>query len=70
MKTIKILDCNNNEHNLNVEFIYNVSSYDPKFKQPLITEICLHHKGEEQPFAVFKTYESVSSLLSRLETYN
>ena len=69
MKTIKIIDCNKQEQNLNVDFIYNVSSFEPGFKQPKITEISLHHKGEEQPFSVFKTYESVSSLLLRLEAH-
>jgi hypothetical protein len=69
MKTIRIIDCNENEQNLNVEFIYNVSPYEPGFKQPTITEISLHHKGEKHPFSIFKTYESVSSLLLRLEAY-
>ena len=69
MKTIKIIDCNKQEQNLNVDFIYNVSSFEPGFKQSTITEISLHHKGEEQPFSVFKTYESVSSLLLRLEAH-
>ena len=69
MKTIKIIDCNKQEQNLNVDFIYNVSSFEPGFKQPTITEISLYLKGEEQPFSVFKTYESVSSLLLRLEAY-
>ena len=69
MKTIKIIDCNKLEQNLNVDFIYNISSFEPGFKQPTITEIYLHHKGEEQPFSIFKTYESVSSLLLRLEAY-
>ncbi|GEL11543.1 hypothetical protein SAMN05192550_2747 [Flavobacterium glycines] len=67
MKTIKIIDCNNNEQNLNVDKIYNVSSYEPGFKQPAITEISLHEKDDTHPFAVFKTYESVNSLLLRLE---
>ncbi|MFC5683813.1 hypothetical protein ACYE2N_01600 [Flavobacterium sp. MAHUQ-51] len=70
MKTIKIIDCNDKEQNLNVDFIYNVSSYEPGFNQPAITEISLHEKGDTIPFAVFKTYESVSSLLLRLEAYN
>lgn len=70
MKTIKIIDCNDSEQNLNVDFIYNVSPYDPGFKQPIITEISLHHKEEKQPFSIFKTYESVSSLLLRLEAYS
>lgn len=69
MKTIKIIDCNKHEQNLNVAFIYNVSSFEPGFKQPTITEICLHHKDDEQPFSVYKTYEPVSSVLSRLEEY-
>lgn len=70
MKTIKIIDCNENEQNLNVGFIYNVTYSDPGFNQPMITEISLHHKGEKQPFAVFKTYENVNSILLRLEAYN
>lgn len=70
MKTIRITDCGNNEQNLNIEFIYNISPNNPGFNQPTITEIFLHHKGESHPFSVFKTYESVSSLLSRLEAYN
>lgn len=70
MKTIKIIDCNKNEQNLNVDFIYNVSSYSPGFKQPVITEISMHERGDTIPFAVFKTYESVSSLLLRLEVCN
>lgn len=69
MKTIKIIDCNNEEQNLNVNFIYNISQFNPGFKQPMITTISLHHKGDEHPFSIFKTYESVNSLLLRLEAY-
>ena len=37
-----------------IDFIYNISSFEPGFKQPTVTEISLHHKGEEHPFSVFK----------------
>lgn len=65
MKTIKIIDCFDKEHNLNVEMIYNVT--ETKVKSKIMTEINLNHKEDDYSFATFKTYESVGSFLNRLE---
>jgi len=67
MKTIKIFDCFNKEHNLNVEMIYNVTEI--KVKSKTTTEIHLNHKDDNYSFATFKTDEPVNSFLTRLEQY-
>jgi hypothetical protein len=69
MKIINIIDCFNNEHNLNVDFIFNVSEILPEFgREDIITCIHLHHKNEKQPFKIFKTFEPKESIFKRLES--
>ena len=70
MKTIKILDCANNEYYLNVDFIYKLTEI-PISKKVLkaVVEIHLNHKDDNYTFSVIKTYESISSVLRRLEQY-
>lgn len=66
MKTIKIIDCQNNERNLNVDFIYNVNTFTNRSGET-ITNIHLNHKDDNYTFAVLKTDEAISSFLKRLE---
>lgn len=68
MKTIKIIDCQNNEQNLNVSLIYNVNTFTSRSGET-ITNIHLNHKDDNYTFEVFKTYEPINSFLSRLEQY-
>jgi hypothetical protein len=68
MKTIKVIDCNNNEHNLSVSFIYNVTSFTESSKK-VITNIHLNHKDDNYTFSVIKTDEPISSFLLRLGQY-
>ena len=68
MKTIKVTDCNNNEHNLVVDFIYNVTPFINSSKE-VITNIHLNHKDDNYTFSVIKTDEPITSFLLRLEQY-
>ena len=68
MKTIKVIDCNKNEHNLIVDFIYNVTSFT-NFSREVITNINLNHKDDNYTFYVIKTDEPISSFLGRLELH-
>ncbi len=68
MKTIKVTDCNNNEHNLVVDFIYNVTSFT-NYSKEVITSIHLNHKDDNYTFATIKTEEPANSFLQRLEQY-
>ena len=47
MKTIKIIDCNKREQNLNVVFNYNISSFTPGFLQLTEPDIFLHYVCED-----------------------
>lgn len=69
MKTIKVTDCNNNEHNLNVEMIYNITNFKNDYDGKVISVIHLNHKDSEYTFLTFNSYESKASILSRLEQY-
>lgn len=68
MKTIKVIDCFNNEHNLVVDFIYNVTPFTNSSKE-VITNIHLNHKNDNYTFSVIKTDEPISSFLRRLEQH-
>lgn len=68
MKTIKVTDCFNNEHNLVVDFIYNVTPFTNSSKE-IITNIHLNHKNDNYTFSVIKTDEPISSFLQRLEQH-
>jgi hypothetical protein len=68
MKTIKVIDCFNNEHNLVVDFIYNVTSFINSSKE-VITNIHLNHKDDNYTFSVIKTDEPISSFMTRLEQH-
>jgi len=67
---IKITDCSNVEHNINVDFIYSITNILPRTeKDKLISVIHLSHKGENKVFSDIRTYEVSSNLLKRLEVY-
>lgn len=68
MKTIKVIDCFNNEHNLVVDFIYNVTPFINSSKE-VITNIHLNHKDDNYTFSIIKTDEPITSFLLRLEQY-
>lgn len=68
MKTIKIVDCSNKEHNLIVDFIYKVTSFTTLSKE-VITNIHLNHKDDNYTFSTFKTNEPIDYFLKRLEQY-
>lgn len=68
MKTIKVKDCFNNELNLVVDFIYNVTSFTNSLKE-VTTNIHLNHKDDNYTFSVIKIDEPISSFLKRLEQY-
>ena len=65
MKTILITDCNNHKHNVNIEFIFKIT--DMTVIKETIASIHLNHKDDNYTFATIKTFESVTSLLQRLE---
>ncbi|WP_367752417.1 hypothetical protein [Flavobacterium sp. WC2430] len=67
MKTIKIIDCFNNEHNVNVEMIYSITEFQNK-TETIIT-INLNHKDDNYTFSTIKTYELKKEILKRLEGY-
>lgn len=68
MKTIKIIDCQQNEQNLNTDLIYNVNVFTDRSCKD-ITNIHLNHKDDNYTFSVFKTDEPITSFLLRLEAY-
>lgn len=68
MKFIKIIDCQNNEQNLNTSLIYNVNAFT-NFSGEIITNIHLNHKDDNYTFSIFKTDEPVTSFLKRLEAH-
>jgi hypothetical protein len=68
MKTIKVIDCISNEHNLVVDFIYNITPFKNSSKE-VITNIHLNHKDDNYTFSVIKTDEPISSFLRRLEQH-
>lgn len=68
MKIVKIKDCNQNEHFLNVDFIYNITTVKNRSGE-IITNIHLNHKDDDYSFSTFKTNEPLNSLLERLEEY-
>lgn len=68
MKTIKIIDCQQNEQNLNTDLIYNVNVFTDRSGKD-ITNIHLNHKDDNYTFSVFKTDEPITSFLLRLEAY-
>lgn len=68
MKFIKIIDCQNHEQTLNVDFIYNIDTFTSRYGET-ITNIHLNHKEDNYTFSVFKTDEPLNSLLRRLELH-
>lgn len=65
MTFIKIIDCQNNEQNLNTSLIYNVNVHNHRDGD--ITQIFLNHKDDDYSFATFKTDEPIESVLFRLK---
>lgn len=71
MKFIEITDCNNNLHLINSNFIYKLTVIEPFLAEKRhITCIHLNHKDNDYTFETIKTFENISTLRSRLATYN
>lgn len=70
MKNFRVVDCLNEEHYLIAEFIYKLTTAPTFDKSKTVVTIHLNHKNDNYTFGDVKTYESVSSLLSRLQAHN
>ncbi|TDS54595.1 hypothetical protein [Myroides indicus] len=70
MKIFKIIDCNNNEHDVLSDFIYKFTQIDPAFgEKKSITQVHIAHKENENNLEIIKTYEPITSIKKRLETH-
>ena len=71
MKFIEVTDCNNDLHQINCDNIYKLTVIEPYLSEKrYITCIHLNHKEDDYTFETIKTFENISTLHSRLESYN
>lgn len=69
MKYIEVIDCNDDLHQVNCEFVYKLTIIEPYLAEKRRV-VCIHlnHKDDNYSFEVIKTFEQISTLRLRLES--
>jgi len=66
MKFLQVIDTAGHTNNINVDFIYNLTSFLNENENKYITVIHLKYQGDENAFGTIKTYDALNLVQSRL----